>query len=91
MNSRDRVERDRFGHYRSIMLIEVSDSETARSVARRLEEVGYVAYVPTVRLQKKRHLVQVADLSGHERVAGLHAQRVYEVVRAVDPAARLLG
>ncbi|MET0997534.1 MAG: hypothetical protein ABWX73_02365 [Marmoricola sp.] len=73
------------------MLIEVSDSDTAHSVKRRLEEVGYVAYVPTLRFKKNRHLVQVADFVGHEHVAGLQAQRVYEVVREVDPAARPLG
>jgi len=82
---------ERFRHYRSSMLIQVSDSDTAHTVARRLGEVGLVAYVPTLRFQRKRHLVQVADLNGHERVAGLHAQRVYELAREIDPAARPLS
>ncbi len=86
-----RVEQDAFHHYGSIMLIEVADSDTARTVARGLEEAGYVAYVPTLRFKKNRHLVQVADFVGHERVAGLQAQRVHEVVRKLDPAARPLG
>jgi len=73
------------------MLIEVADGDTARAVARRLEEVGYVAYVPTLRFRKGHHLAQVADFVGHERGAGLQAQRVFEVVREVDPTARPLG
>ncbi len=71
------------------MLIEVSDSESAHVAARRLEDVGFVAYVPTVRIGKKRHLVQVAT-NRHEHVAGLASQRAIEVVREVDPAARPL-
>ena len=71
------------------MLIEVSDSDIAHVAARRLEDVGFVAYVPTVRFGKKRHLVQV-DTNRHERVAGLASQRAFDIVREVDPAARPL-
>jgi hypothetical protein len=69
------------------MRIEVTDSETAHAAASRLKDDGFVAYVPSRRLRKNRHFVLVAT-SGHERVAGFAAQRAFELVREVDPAAR---
>ena len=69
------------------MRIEVSDSETAHAAASRLKDVGFVVYVPSRRLRKNRHFVQVVT-SGHERVAGFAAQRAFEVVREIDPTAR---
>ncbi len=74
----------RLGHYGFGMRIEVADSETAQAVVRRLGELGFVAYVPTLRFTKKRHLVQVAAFDGYQ------AQRAYEVVRELAPAARPL-
>lgn len=68
------------------MRIEVADSDTAQVAADRLKDVGFVVYVPTRRMRKNRHFVQVVT-SGHERVAGLAAQRAFEVVREVDPTA----
>lgn len=66
------------------MRIEVADSETALAAVRRLGDLGFVAYVPTLRFKRNRHLVQVAAFNGHQ------AQRAFEVVRAVAPGARPL-
>jgi hypothetical protein len=72
------------------MRIEVSDSDKAQAAASRLKDAGFVVYVPSRRLRKNRHFVQVVT-SAHERVAGFASQRAFELVREVDPTAWPIG